>query len=254
MISLIKKIVNSELIIKLRNSIQLSPVDLSLNNINFSSVSDSFLWRTDNNFITKINFIDILNLYYGETNTDANIYFYDKKFKLIKSLELKKLKKINTLILDKSFFENLESYGTFYIFHKSSNKTKTKIISNRCYVGFSKNNNHFSFLHGNLLSRFKSLDGNSEIKGDIIKTSLFMNQNYKIQKYFNKKYQNEIFLSNPTSTKINFSIEQKKYSLLKGESIIIKLTSSVVNIKSNCLFFRPIVFCYNKDYFDVHHG
>ena len=128
MTSLIKKIINSELIIKLRNSVQLSPVDLSLNDINFSSVSDSFLWRTDNDFTTKINFVDIPNLYYGETNTSANIYFYDKKFKLIKSLKLTNLKKINTLTLHKSFFENIESYGTFYIFHKSSNKTISRII------------------------------------------------------------------------------------------------------------------------------
>ena len=102
----------------MRNSVQLSPVDLSLNDINFSSVSDSFLWRTDNDFTTKINFVDIPNLYYGETNTSANIYFYDKKFKLIKSLKLTNLKKINTLTLDKSFFENIESYGTFIYFIK----------------------------------------------------------------------------------------------------------------------------------------
>jgi hypothetical protein len=27
-----------------------------------------------------------------------------------------------------------------------------------------------------------------------------------------------------------------------------------IEIKSNCLFFRPTIFSYNKNYFDVHHS
>ena len=33
-----------------------------------------------------------------------------------------------------------------------------------------------------------------------------------------------------------------------------KLLGEVGIVKSNCIFFRPIVFSYNSESFDVHHG
>ena len=251
-----KKIINSEIAIRIRNTLNISPVDMTTKGIHSGSVSDSFLWRTDNNFSTKIKFLDILNFYYDENETTANIIFYDSNFNFLKKINFSKLNKINELIIDKKFFNNKEGYGTFYIFHDTKNKLEQKkIISNRCYIGFSKNNQHFSYTHGNLLARYKTLDGNKSIKSDIIKTSLIMNQNYKIKKYFNKNLINEIFLANPTSKKVNFKIGKNLYSLREGCSIIINLKDqNVVNIKSNCLFLRPLVFSYNKEFFDVHHG
>ena len=41
-----------------------------------------------------------------------------------------------------------------FIFHKFKNLSSSKIIANRCYLGFSKNENLYSFVHGNTLSRY----------------------------------------------------------------------------------------------------
>ena len=60
--SLVKKIANSELGILLRNSINFKPI-LSIMKNHFLTVSDCFLWRTDNGFKTKFS-ADILNLFY----------------------------------------------------------------------------------------------------------------------------------------------------------------------------------------------
>ena len=66
----------------------------------------------------------------------------------------------------------------------------------------------------------------------------------------------ELFFTNPTSKKINFSINnENNFILNNGCSIIVNATNKkIINIKSNCLFLRPLVFNYNKDYLDVHHS
>jgi len=251
-----KKIINSDFGIRIRNTLNISPVDMLTSELHSASVSDAFVWRTDNNFSTKIRFIDILNFFFEKEETTANILFYDNNFNYLKKLSFTKLKKLNEVIINKEFFGNKEGYGTFYIFHDlKNNEVQKELISNRCYVGFSKNDQHFSYVHGNLLARYNSSNNKNEIQSDIIKTSLIMNQNYKIQKYFNKNFNNEIFLTNPTSRIINFKIKRNSYSLKEGCSLIIDLKQEdIINIKSNCLFFRPIVFSYNSEYFDVHHG
>ena len=56
-----------------------------------------------------------------------------------------------------NYLNNLNDYGTFYIYHyskKINNIDNKDIISNRCYVGYSKNNNLYSFVHGNIYGKF----------------------------------------------------------------------------------------------------
>ena len=150
---------------------------------------------------------------------------------------------------------DLEDYGVFYIFHRFNNKIDSNIIlSNRCYLGFSKNNNLSSFVHGNTLARYKNFKDN-KVNTDIVKTTFLVNNNYRIQNYFNKFDKSEIFLSNPTSKKIIFYIKKEKYLLEKGCSKIIDVTNEkIINIKSNCLLLRPLIFNYKGEYTDVYHG
>ena len=127
-------------------------------------------------------------------------------------------------------------------------------MSNRCYLGFSQNNNLSSFVHGNTLAKYKNLTDNNE-NTDIVKTTFLINNNYRVQNYFDKFDKSEIFLSNPTSKKIIFYIKEKKFYLEKGCSTIIDVTNEKeINIKSNCLFFRPLIFNYKGQYIDVYHG
>ena len=64
--SLIKKIANTKAVIFLRNTLNFKPVYTLLPNKKYAvCISDSFIWRTDNGFITKFKYTDIINLFYN---------------------------------------------------------------------------------------------------------------------------------------------------------------------------------------------
>ena len=65
--------------------------------------------------------------------------------------------KFNELVIDKNFVNGIEDYGYFNIFHHKLNNQDNFIIANRCYLGFSKDNEFFSYVHGNLLSKYKKI-------------------------------------------------------------------------------------------------
>jgi hypothetical protein len=158
------------------------------------------------------------------------------------------------LLIDKNFLNGIEGYGVFYIFHRSdSDCGDDLLISNRCYVGFSIEGSLSSFVHGNLHVRYQSLDGKREGSGMI--QSSFLKNLYRIQNSFVEFKKSELFFVNPTSKKLNFSIENNRYSLEKGCSILIDVSGKEdISILSRCLILRPIIFNYKDCFFDVYHG
>jgi hypothetical protein len=253
---LINKIFNNKIIKNIRNFIGFKPVHMSIDHIyNASSVSDAFCWRTDNNYTTTFKFSDLMRLFYDIDNSHAEIIFFDKNYNLIKKINYKNLDISNELNISKSFLNNIEDYGTFYIFHKSNKKVKENfIIANRCYIGFSYKNNLRSFVHGNTLASYQTIYAD-DIKNDIVKTTYLFEQNYRVQNYFDHMTKTELFFANPTNKKIKFSVNDTKYTLNVGCSIIINLNSlKTVNIISNCSFLRPIIFNYKNEFIDVYHG
>ena len=255
--SLIEKITTSDIGIALRNIIGFRPLYMSLNNKykGSISVSDAFLWRTDNGFKTTFNYTDILGLFYKIKNSYVEVFFFSKKNVLIKKIVIKNLNYSNELLIDKEFLNGVENYGTFYIYHRYNGDFKDDLIlSNRCYVGFSIDNSLSSFVHGNVLARYQSLNGKYE-DTDIVKNSFFANNFYRIQNSFAEFTKSELFFTNPTSKIINFSIGTNKYSLKKGCSLLINLTEKEdLTIMSNCFYLRPLVFNYRNSFFDVYHG
>jgi len=257
--SLISKIANTNIGIKIRNSLGFRPIPISFRGVIKSSVSDAFCWRTDSNFSTIFKYTDILNLFYKIDNSYVEFHFYTNKNKLIKRLKFNNLNYSNSLTIDSKLLNGIKDYGTFYIYHFSDQKIKNNtIIANRCYLGYSKNKQLHSFVHGNVLAKFKNLNnlkGKQQNSLDIIKTSYINNGNYKIQNYFKDFDKTELFFANPTSEKIEFLIGKNKYILLKGCSKIIETTNqNSINIKSNCLFLRPTIFNYKNEFIDVYHG
>jgi hypothetical protein len=256
--SLIKKISNTSLGIGLRNIFGIKPVPMSINSIHsLSSVSDAFCWRTDNNFTTVFKYSDILNLFYKTKNSYVELHFYTKENKFIKKIVIENLDYSNELIINSNFLEGLKDCGSFYIYHLTTDKIGNEnIISNKCYVGYSKNNSLHSFVHGNTHARFININNHKNIEQtDIIKMTFFKNQKYKIQNFFRNLDKSELFFVNPTSKKIRFSINGKNYFLTSGCSTIIDATKDeTIEIKSNCLFFRPLIFNYKDNYIDVYHG
>lgn len=252
---LIKKFLNNRKIIKIRNQLNFRSINMLIDKNKDISISDSFLWRTDNGFITKFRFIDILNFFYELDKTFVEIIFYTKNGEIIKTLKIENLTKSNELVVDKNFINGMEDYGYFNIFHHKLNNQSKFIIANRCYLGFSKDNDFFSYVHGNLLSKYKK-NLNSNIQSDIVQNSLFRNQEYSIQNNFTEFDRTELFFANPTSDLINFKIYDDSYVLEKNSCRIIELkkTNKKTIIKSNCMLLRPIIFNYNRNFFDVYHG
>ena len=117
--SLIKKIANHNIGIALRNNFSFRPLAISVNNLESASVSDAFVWRTDNNFKTKFKYTDILNIFYKIENSWIEIHFYSKNNKLIKKKRYKDLDLSNEIDIDSDYLDGIKDYGVFYIYHHS---------------------------------------------------------------------------------------------------------------------------------------
>ena len=157
---LLKKYLQSIVAVNVRNFLGIRPIGINTINLeNNISISDSFFWRTDNNFSTCFKFSDILKIFYDINSSKAEMLFYDKNNNLIKALSLSDIELSNNLLLDKKFFGGIEDYGVFNIFHKSK-KNINYTISNRCYTGYSYHNNLSSFVHGNTYVNYDSISDN----------------------------------------------------------------------------------------------
>ena len=112
--SLVKKLVKTNIGILLRNSLNLKPVYLKFTKKNYPiSVSDAFLWRTDNGYKTKFKYSDILDLFYKIKNSWVELHFYSKDNNLIKIEKVDNLKLSNELEINSEYLNNLEDYGIF---------------------------------------------------------------------------------------------------------------------------------------------
>lgn len=255
---LIKKLIHSNIGIFIRNFLNVKPVYLTLRNKNYPiSSSDAFLWRTDNGFSTKFKYSDILNLFYGLSNSWVEFHFYTKNNELIEIKKIDNLKLSNEFEITSSYLNGIKDYGTFYIYHytkETTSITEKDMISNRCYVGYSLNNNLHSFVHGNTIGSYTNTFRNKIYFNDIVKTSVFKNQFYTIQKYFENFDRIELFFVNPTSKRIKFSIDNKNFELKPKCSLVLETNNLIITIKSNCYFLRPTIFNYKGKFFDVHHS
>ena len=74
MISLIRKIAQLKLAKTVRSLIGIRPIIVDVRDVNENiSISDGFLWRTDNNFKTTFRFSDILKIFYKMKNKLKNM-------------------------------------------------------------------------------------------------------------------------------------------------------------------------------------
>jgi hypothetical protein len=256
---LLNKVKLNSFSVAIRNLFLFKPVDMRLDHIKEStSCSDSFCWRTDDKFTTLVNFSDLLRIFY-DIKSKVCIRIYDANNKFIKKIIILNPSTTNSLLISKKFLGGYEGYGYFSI-HHYSNKVKNKdniIISNRCYLGFSYHESLPSFVHGNAISSHSPIQQNKRIRqNNIVQTSLISNQLYKVQNDCSFYEKVEIFLSNPTESVIKLEIENKIYTLNRGFSKIIEIKNKKeILIRSNCLFLRPVLFCFkNKIYLDVFHG
>ena len=113
----LKKILNKNPVINLRNLLNIYPVHMNINEISCATVSDAFLWRTDNNFKTIFKFSDIIHTFYNINDSWVELEFYSKNNELIKKEKIFNLDYSNEIRIDQNYMNNLKDYGTFYIYH-----------------------------------------------------------------------------------------------------------------------------------------
>lgn len=257
--SLVKSLANTKYGIMLRNYLNFYPVNfVNQKNAKYPiTISDAFVWRTDKGYKTKFKYSDILNLFYNIKNSWVELHFYSKHNQLLKIEKINNLNLSNEIEIDSKFLNYLEDYGVFYIFHFTNNRenfNNNDIITNRCYLGYSQKNNLYSFVHGNSYVKFTNINNDTEVMGDVIKSSIFKNYTYTIQKYFGEYDKNELLFTNPSTKIVRFTIGKQSFRVKPYCSILIEVSSSIISIKSNCSFFRPTVFSYKNQYMDVHHS
>ena len=92
--SLVKNLANSKYGIILRNYLNLYPVNFAnQKNAKYPlTISDAFIWRTDNGYKTKFKYSDILNLFYKIDNSWVEFHFLLKKNKINKNKKNRKFK------------------------------------------------------------------------------------------------------------------------------------------------------------------
>ena len=257
---LIKNIFDSKFLIFLRNNLNIKKIKFNLKNIKLNaSVSDSFCWRTDNDFETTFRFSDILKNFYKIDNSFIKLIFYNKNGEFLKEIKLENLNRsVNEIKINKFFLNGLEDYGTFHVYHiLNSDIEESMIISNRCYTGFSRKKSLPSFMHGNTLSSYTYIENKKDDKiySNIIGRKILKNSIYKIQNYFEGYDKTELFFTNPTNNKIKLFINSRYFEINKKSCLIVETKKDkIITIKSNCLFLRPVVFNYKNNYFDVFHA
>ena len=185
--------------------------------------------------------------------------FYNKNGEFLKEIKLENLhRSVNEIKIDKFFFNGLEDYGTFHVYHiLNNNIEESMIISNRCYTGFSRKKSLPSFMHGNTLSSYTYINNkiDKKIYSNIIGNKILKDSVYKIQNYFEGYDKTELFFTNPTNNKIKLFINSRYFEINKKSCLLVETKKDkIITIKSNCLFLRPVVFNYKNNYFDVFHA
>ncbi len=253
----LKNLLKKKLSISFRNKINIRPVKINLNDFSKNySISDNFIWRTDNDFRTIFKFTNLLKFFYNENISLVDIFFYSNESKLIKEINNIDINELNSLIIDKDFMNGIEGFGEFNIFHKSK-KENNFSIRNSCYTGFSYKKRQYSYVHGNIpVAKRKMISNNNQIlNNEIIGSSALKNKYYIIQNDFSDYLKSEIFLTNPLNCRLNLRINGTEYSLNEKCSDIFTLEKpKVIKIISNSYLCRPIIFTYTKSSVDVMHG
>lgn len=237
---------------KIRNFFDFYPSPFLINFKNKNiSISDGFVWRTDEGYSTVFNYSDLLFQFFNDNSSKIELLFFDRNGKFLKHIEKNELSNTHKINISSKFMNNISDYGSFYIFH-NTNKNFNSIIRNSCYTGYSKYKNIPSYVHGNICSASKDLKTN-KINFNLMGKSFFKKKKYIVQNYFNFN-KTEIMLINPTDKKINIKVNKKDLTIDKKATKLIEIDSVKIEIESNLYLIRPIVFNYKGEYLDVMHG
>jgi hypothetical protein len=252
---LLRPFYNSSLAIRIGNFTRLRTVifkDIPYNN----SASDLFFWKTHQGFETIFRATDI-GRHYFDKDSILKLIFFDNKGSELKSFDFNFSSKVIEFHITKEIMQ-IESFGSFVALNLLNENVEEEIkITNRCYVGYSRNHDEPSFVHGNVISRHVKQNNPKQESVNLLSNfwSHKSNTTYLLQKDFKYFEENEFVFINPLNRKIEIALNGCQYYLSPMETKIISAKGdSLYSIKSNFGFPRPLVFSYKNNFFDVHHS
>lgn len=254
----LKPLYNSRLGVSARNIIGFRPPKYNLNNEQSYLASDLFFWRTDQGFSTTFKASDIIKKFYDQGSCIELIFFNQHGTELFK-----KTLQFNNDIVEITIDRDLmgtEAVGTFCALNKLMEPPRDEIkATNRCYVGYGKNGS-YSMVHGNLKALYTTqLSYQSAPHAIQLKPAISAKKGsytYYLQKSNTDFFKNNLIFTNPLDRNINITIFNETYRIgAKCCKIITPgKNKEVIEIQSDFIFPRPLVFSENGSFIDVHHG
>jgi len=237
-----------------------------------SSVSDLFIWISDDDWKTFFELIGICGLF-EDKPSKALLYLYDKNGNTlgIHSFELDTHKK-TTINISKLLPSNSGDFGTFSIFHMSSPRSITQydsFIAERGYTGYQyKSSTLLSFVHGN--HDAIAYNRKSE-KTELLGSSSLFKRDFNLQYLLEPEHKYFIGIVNNSNFEKNIKLSVVKnknlYGTLYYNEFVIKpngihfafvqLKSGQkgrVIINSKLIMARPIIIRIKGNNMDVFHG
>ena len=232
----------------------------------YSTISDYFYWRKDNEFDTKFMLTNLSSQIFPDKNEVDYVQFFifNNNGILIKKIEIN-LEPFETKEVQFNLL-NVEGYGSFFAFHhfESLNiiiKSET-FLAERGYVGYKLNSGVWNFVHGNKFASY--IDDNKNLKS--IEATTLRNVSYIPQVTFNDCKNSSVILNNPSDKHVNYKLSfldeknqiigEKIETIPKFGTIVSKLSNKTTYLKlnSNLMLSRPIILKNYNTYFDVFHG
>ena len=254
----LKPLYNSSLGVYVRNFIGFRPPKYHFQKESSFLLSYLFVWRTDQGFTTIFKASDIIKKFYGEESCLV-LAFFDQNGNEIFQKTLQFKQGLAEIIIDSDFI-GTESIGTFCALNTLLNDTDIDIkATNRCYVGYGKNGS-FSMVHGNLLALYtKKLVYVSKRASIPLKPAISSRKGkykYYLQKSNWDFFENNLIFTNPLDRDINVTICDTTYQIRSKCCKIFSVDKNkeIIEVESDFIFPRPLIFSECNQYIDVHHG
>ena len=237
-----------------------------------SSVSDLFIWISDDDWNTFFKLIGISGLF-EDKPSHVILYLYDKNGNNLNkhSFEIDVHKK-TTIDISKLLPSNSGNFGTFSIFHKSSPGSfaqNESFIAERGYTGYQyKSSSLLGFVHGNHDAIAYNRKTN---KTELLGSSSLFKRDFNLQYLLESEQKYFIGIVNNSSVEQNIKlsvVNKKNWSgalyynefVIKPKGVdfaLVQLKNGEkgrVIINSKLVMARPIIFRIKGNNMDVFHG
>jgi hypothetical protein len=255
----LRTVLRSNTLKEIRCFLNIRPDFYTYTDKNAISASDLFVWRndeiiktlyvTDNPVKKYLNKGAILNLIFF---SNEGVYVCEKKFPIKTDIFSIKIEQID---------DRLQGEGTFYAFiiPEDLEINQSLSIINKTYMGYSKEKNNYSFIHGNLVAGYTDIYSQNikinEIKQAIV--NIRKKTIYKIQKRFDDNKSYELIWVNPLKRTLVIEIFNNNIRIPPRGVHILQInnpTVETIEYYSDSPITRPLVITYCGNFLDAQHG